>query len=120
MMEANVLRSIFAITVALVVLAANQANAGGYYYGGYRGYYGGGYGYYGPHPYRGYYGYGGYYGPRAYYGPYGYYGPAYNVRPYYGPVPILSTLFGPGPRCQHRVPVMNYQGEVRGGWINGC
>ncbi len=105
MMEANVLRSIFAITVTLVVLAASHANAGGYYYGGYGGYYPGGYGYYAPPYYR---------------GPYGYYAPDYNVRFYDGPVPILSALFGPGPRCQHRVPVMNYQGEVRGGWINGC
>jgi len=100
-----VLRSIFAITVALVVLATSQANAGGYYYGGYGGYYPAGYGYYAPPYYR---------------GPYDYYAPDYNVRFYDGPVPILSALFGPGPRCQHRVPVVNYQGEVRSGWINGC
>ncbi len=99
------LRSIFAITVALVALAAKQANAGGYYYGGYGGYDPGGYGYYAPPYYR---------------GPYDDYAPDYNVRFYNGPVPILSDLFGPGPRCQHRVPVVNYQGEVRGGWINGC
>src|SRR5579862_1282708 len=101
--EANVSRSIFAITIALVMLAASQASAGGYYVDGPDGYYPGGYGYYEP-PYRGFYGY----------------APGYAYRDYYGPIPLLSALFGPGPRCQHRVPVLNYQGEVRDGWINGC
>lgn len=99
-------RLIAAIALALSLMGAGQAQAGGYYYpGGYAGYYDDGYGYYG----RGYYDYD---------APYDAY------RYYWGPVPILSpivtTLFGPGPRCQHRVPVLNYQGELRAGWVAGC
>ncbi|HZQ13881.1 MAG TPA: hypothetical protein VFB31_13835 [Pseudolabrys sp.] len=100
-------RLIAAIALAVSLLGAGQAQAGGYYPGGYAGYYDDGYapGYYG----RGYYGYA---------------EPSYAYRYYWGPVPIISpivtTLFGPGPRCQHRVPVLNYQGELRAGWISGC
>ena len=114
--EVHVSRLIVAIAFAITLLAAGHAKAGGYYPGYYDGYYGGGYGYgyYAP----GYYGYyGGYYDDPYY--------PAY--RTYWGPVgpipivsPILTAIFTPGPRCQHRVPVVDFQGEVRGGWVNGC
>ncbi len=96
-------RLIFAIALALSLVAARQASAGGYYEGYGPDYYHGGYGYYEPHPYY----------P-------GYYEPYYETRPYYGPVPFFSALFRPGPRCQHRVPVQNYQGEWRDGWVSGC
>ena len=101
-------RLIVAIAFAASLLAAGQARAGGYYPDYYPGYYGDGYD-------QGYYGA----------GYYGYYDEPYDAyRYYWGPIPIISpivtTLFGPGPRCQHRVPVLNYQGELRGGWVNGC
>jgi hypothetical protein len=98
-----VARLIFAMVLAATLLAAGQASAGGYYPGGYDDHY-----------------HDGYYGSRYY----GYDEPYGAYRYYWGPIPIISpiitSVFGPGPRCQHRVPVMNYQGELRGGWVNGC
>ena len=103
-------RLIIVIAFVATLLPAGQARAGGYYPGYYPDYYGDGYDY-------------GYYEP----GYYGYGEPYYAYRYYWGPVgpipiisPIITALFSPGPRCQHRVPVVNYQGEVRGGWVNGC
>ena len=90
--------SIFAITLAVSLVAATQASAGGYYVD------------YDAH------------GPYDYYEPYyrGQYEPYYEYRYYYGPFPFFFAWFGPGPRCQHRVPVQNYQGELRDGWVSGC
>jgi len=98
-------RLIIAIALALSLVVARQASAGGYYDVYPSDYYHGDYGYYAPH-----------------YHPYypGYYEPSYETRLYYGPVPFFSALFGPGPRCQHRVPVQNFQGELRDGWVSGC
>ena len=109
--EAHVSRLVIAIAFMAGLLSVNQASAGGYYPGDYPGYYGDGYDY-------------GYYGPRYH----GYYGEPYPAyRDYWGPVgpipiisPLVTAIFSPGPRCQHRVPVLNYQGELRGAWVNGC
>jgi hypothetical protein len=102
---------IFALAILLATTfgISRPADAGGYYGDGYYGdgYYGGGY-----------YGGGGYYDEQRYRG---YYGPYDGYREgYYTPLPFFPFVDVYTHRCQHRVPVQGYNGEVRGGWVSGC